>query len=354
MLYLIIAFFVSFILCFLLIRLNLFEDPQEGVQKFHKKPVPRVGGVAIYVSCLIVSGLFFVSQKDFAKEFFLLILSAFPVFLGGLLEDITKRVSPKWRLFAGFLSGGLSFFLVSAKVIRVDLPFLDNLLSILPVSLFFTAFAFSGVAHAFNIIDGFNGLASGVAMLVFLGYAYLSFLHQDFFLLYLSLVLIFSTFAFFLWNYPFGLIFLGDGGAYFLGFMAASTGALLVYKYPDISPWFPLLLVIYPVWETLFSMYRRKFLRGQSPFLPDSIHFHTLLYKRLVKFLFGPELPPEKRNALTSPFLWIMELFCLIPALLFWRYTLPLILSSLAFIIFYIWLYFRIVRFQTPIFFKKQ
>ena len=64
--------------------------------------------------------------------------------------------------------------------------------------------------------------------------------------------------GFFVWNFPAGLIFLGDGGAYFLGFYLAELAILLLHRNPEVSPMFPLLLCIYPVFETLFSIYRRK------------------------------------------------------------------------------------------------
>ena len=63
--------------------------------------------------------------------------------------------------------------------------------------------------------------------------------------------------GFFVWNFPAGLIFLGDGGAYFLGFYVAELAILLLHRNPAVSPMFPLLLCIYPVFETLFSIYRR-------------------------------------------------------------------------------------------------
>lgn len=348
MIYLILSFILSFLICIVLIRLNAFHDVQEGVQKFHDSPTPRVGGFAVYLSLIIISLIFFMVNKPFAKEYFFLLVSALPVFISGLLEDITGKVSPKWRLIAGFFSGILAFFLISASINRVDILFLDSLLKFLPFSLLFTSFALAGVGHAFNIIDGFNGLASGVAILVFGAYAYVSFLHNDFFLLYVSLTFLAATLGFFLWNYPFGLIFLGDGGAYLLGFASGLIGVLLVNRHPDVSPWFPLLLVIYPVWETLFSIYRRKFLKNYPPHMPDALHFHQLIYRRLIKFTFGKEIEPLKRNSYTSPFLWFIELICIIPAVLFWGNTKVLILSVLVFIFLYTWLYFRIVKFKTP------
>lgn len=352
MLYLILAFFVSFFVCLFLIRLKLFADQPVGVQKFHKEPTPRAGGLGVFLGLWAVGVGFWIGKKDFAWEYFLFLFACLPVFFAGLLEDATKRVSPKWRLLAGFVSGFLAVWLLDASVKRVDLPFFDLLLSYSVFSVLFSVFAFAGVVHAFNIIDGFNGLLGGVSVLVFSAYAYVSFLHGDYFLLYLSLSFMFAVLGFLLWNYPFGFIFMGDGGAYLLGFGSAVLGALLVNRHPDVSPWFPMLLVAYPVWETLFSIYRKKFLRGSSPFEPDSVHFHMLVYKRLVKFLLGGGADKLKRNAYTSPFLWFMELLCFVPAVLFWRYTYLLMLFTFAFAVFYTWLYIRVVRFKTPRIFR--
>ena len=349
--YLLLAFLISSTINILIIRffrLRIVYDYCEGVQKFHERPVPRIGGVALYLSSLMVALSFALVRKPYAKEFFLVFVSAFPLFLSGLLEDITKKVPPRWRFLGSFVSASLAFFLVSARITRLDIPLVDDLLTYPALSFAFTIFAIGGVSHAFNIIDGFNGLASGVAMLAFGAYAYVAFLLNDQFLVYLALVTFFATLGFFIWNYPFGFIFLGDCGAYLLGYMAAVIGVLLVARHPEVSPWFPLLLVIYPVWETLFSIYRRKILKGASPGLPDAIHFHSLVFRRLLKATFGEEFNTLKRNVFTSPYLWIIELICLMPAVVFWKNTPVLMGCVLIFIIFYTWLYFRIVRFSTP------
>ena len=348
MLYLLISFLTSFILCFLIFRLNIAHDTQEGPQKFHHSPTPRIGGLAIYVSLIVVGLSFFIADKPFTKEFIPFVLSALPVFISGFVEDITKKIPPKWRLLGGFLSGIALYLFLNASVYKIDIPIMDSLFSLSIVSIAFTAFAVAGVSHAFNIIDGFNGLASGVAILVFGAYAYVSFLHNDFFLLYLSLVSLAATLGFFLWNYPFGYIFLGDGGAYLLGFIAAATGVLLVNRHPDVSSWFPLLLVLYPVWETLFSIYRRKFLKKYPPHMPDALHFHQLFYRRVINNIAGKKLDSLERNYLTTPFLWVMELLCFVPAVLFWKNTHLLMFFSLCFVLFYTWLYSSIVKFKTP------
>src|SRR5258707_10042434 len=95
------------------------------------------------------------------------------------------------------------------------------------------------------------------------------------------------------WNYPKGKIFLGDGGAYLLGFWLAELAVLLVARNPDVSPWFPLLLLVYPIFETLFSIYRRCFLHGRSSGDADALHFHQLIYKRLARIDVGSKDPAE-------------------------------------------------------------
>jgi len=348
--YLLIAFMSSFLLCLILLRIKHKShlDKFEGIQKFHNWQVPRTGGIAIFLSLIFVCIAFFIAKKDFSNKFLFIILSCIPVFLGGIAEDITKKVGAKMRLACAFLSGMVACFLLEANLLRIDIPYFDDALrSIFIFSVIFTSFALAGVSNAVNIIDGFNGLASGVCILVFLSYAYVSFLVGDIFLLYLNLCIFASLMGFFLWNYPFGNIFLGDGGAYTTGFLAGLSGVLIVNSHPQVSAWFPFLLLMYPIWETVFSIWRRKFARSFSPFKPDSIHLHTLIYRRIVKPKFR-KIKRRLRNSLTSPYLWIMQILCTIPALLFWKYKLLLILSCIIFTIFYAWLYFKIVKFKTP------
>jgi UDP-N-acetylmuramyl pentapeptide phosphotransferase/UDP-N-acetylglucosamine-1-phosphate transferase len=266
--YLLLAFLSSFLVCYFLIKLSTQRalDHTEGVQKFHSWRAVRLGGVALMIS-LITSGTdFYLSGKDFAKEYLLVIFSSLPVFLDGLAKDLTKKVGPKTRLLMAFISGILAFLLLGAHLTRSDVPILDYVLSnYLIFSVLFTSFALAGVSNAVNIIDGFNGLASGVLIISFLAYAYVSYLVGDFFLLYLSLTITFALIGFFFWNFPFGYIFLGDGGAYLLGFLAGLLGVLVVERYSEVSPWFPLLLLLYPIYETIFFYNQKKIYEGYIP-----------------------------------------------------------------------------------------
>src|SRR5450432_442468 len=127
-----------------------------------------------------------------------------------------------------------------------------------PFAIALTLLCVTGVANAINIIDGFNGLASMCVMMMMLGIAYVAFQTGDEFIASTALIAAGSVLGFFVWNFPAGLIFLGDGGAYFLGFFIAEVSILLVNRNASVSPIFPVLLCAYPIFETIFSIYRKR------------------------------------------------------------------------------------------------
>jgi len=153
-----------------------------------------------------------------------------------------------------------------------------------------------------------------------------------------------STLGFLVWNYPRGVIFAGDGGAYFLGFAIAELAVLLVHRNSEVSPWFALLVLWYPVWETIFSMFRRKALRGRSPADPDGLHLHTLVFRRVVRLRHRP----VAHNAVTTLCMLAVCLTTVVPAVLFWDETWVLQLAAAVFALSYVLLYWRIVRFGLP------
>ena len=104
-----------------------------------------------------------------------------------------------------------------------------------------------------------------------------------------ALIPIGAVLGFFVWNFPAGLIFLGDGGAYFIGFVLAELSVLLLAATRGVSPMFPLLLCAYPIFETIFTMYRRSVLRGVATAQPDGIHLHTLIHRRLMRWSVGAD-----------------------------------------------------------------
>ena len=322
-------------------------------QKFHIHIVSRLGGAGIFSAFFIV--LIIIGMQIKESNYIYLPLAALPVFLMGFMEDLTRRISPKFRLLGALVSAILAVYFLNAYLVRIDIGFIDGFLSVKAVAIIFTIFAVTGVANSFNIIDGFNGLSSAVSIIILLSLGYISFKVGDIFLMKACLILAFAIFGFFVWNYPFGKIFLGDGGAYFIGFTIAVVSVLLVDGNRTVSPWFPFLLCIYPIFETLFSMYRRR-ARKSSSMDADAFHLHSLIYKRLVLHIMGTDIKNNQlaRNSATSPFLWMLTSFSAVPALLFWNNTPVLIVFAFIFIIVYVWLYKSIVGFKLWKFMKKK
>lgn len=321
-----------------------------GPQKFHFLPTPRIGGIAIFAG--LVLGLVLLESYGHLKgrEVVALIFSILPVFAIGLTEDLTKRVTPRLRLMASFIAAGVAFWFLDAELRRFDIPFLDTFLQITPIAFVVSIVCIAGLVHAMNIIDGYNGLATGVAVIVLLGLGYVGYEVHDQLVVALCAVSVASLLGFLIFNYPSGSIFAGDSGAYLMGFLIGLISVLLVTRNPQVSAWCPMLLAIYPVWETLFSIYRKKFLRGRSPNMPDGLHLHMLVYKRLIRFGVGKVLPTHRlsRNSRTSPYLWLLTALTVMPAILFWNNTPLLMALCVVFVLGYCEVYWSIVAFRSP------
>lgn len=320
-----------------------FDQPGLGPQNNHAAPVPRVGGVA--VACGIVATLLAfhhagLLHNDATSGFIGLAAAALPAFAGGLAEDITRRVGVLPRLLLTMASGALASILLGATLTRLDVPLLDTALAHWPVfAVAFTAFAVAGVANATNIIDGANGLVGGFAVLVLGAYAWVAYQVDDQLVLIASLLMLGPVLGFLPWNWPRGRIFMGDGGAYLLGFWLAELGVLLVVRNPEVSPWFPLAVMAWPIWETVFSMYRRKVLRGHTTGKPDNQHMHQLIHQRLIQRVSRTGTDIHSHVAL---YVWIGTTIVAISAVFAWPNTSQLIVIALAFSLIYMWLYWKL------------
>jgi len=169
------AALISLLVCYLIIRSERlhgrfsFDITATGPQKFHTAPTPRIGGIAIATalaaSVLALEALDWLSLASI-YGLSMLALSAIPAFAGGLGEDITRKVGVTARLLLTFASAVFASLLVGATLDRLDMPGLDTLLQLPVFAIAFTAFAVGGIANSINIIDGYNGLAGGYAIIV--------------------------------------------------------------------------------------------------------------------------------------------------------------------------------------------
>ena len=288
------AFLISLVTLLIVIFLShkytYFIDcsEEEKPQKFHDFPVPRAGGIGIFIALGLLS---------FTSFGLKLIPSIILAFASGIFEDFHNSLSPKLRLLLQVIAAVVAVLLTDSVVtylgLGVTLPY--------SVGILFSIFAIVGMVNAINIIDGFNGLASGVILMILTSFAIVSYQHSNTELFYIISVTAGATFGFFILVFPKGKIFLGDGGAYLLGFVVSLIGIFLAGTYDTVSPWYVLSIFIYPVWEVIFSIIRKSSI-GISPMQPDTYHLHMLVHRQVTK---------------NNPFTALFLLLCILPFMIF-------------------------------------
>jgi UDP-GlcNAc:undecaprenyl-phosphate/decaprenyl-phosphate GlcNAc-1-phosphate transferase len=255
------------------------DEPGSGPQKLHRDDTPRIGGVAIALGLFIA--LFFLSfgadsTRGVTQPLGLIAALCIP-FAAGLYEDLTKAVGPILRLIATFVAAFIAYQFCGAAVLRFDMPVLDQLLvaaSFMPLVL--TMFCVGGVAHAFNLSDGLNGLLGGLTLIAAIVIGVTAHEHGDAFVAAASGALGGASAGFLLFNFPKSRLFAGDSGAYVVGTAVALLAILLVARNTAITPWLAFVSVLYPFTDTTFTIVRRMVQR-QSIMAPDAEHLHSLI-----------------------------------------------------------------------------
>jgi len=288
-------------------------------QNYHENTTPRAGGIGI-----VLGMLFFIFSPLGLK----LLLPVFFAFLSGIFEDFHNSLSPRFRLGLQIIAAMSAIWLTDSVVtylgLGISMPYW--------MGIFFSTFAIVGMMNAVNIIDGFNGLASGIVLLILLSFGITTYRQENFEMLYIILITGGTIFGFFVLNFPKGKIFLGDGGAYLLGFIISIIGIFLASKYESVSPWYILTIFIYPVWEVLFSIMRKLYI-GHSPMQPDSNHLHMLIYRQITH-----------NNPVTSLFIIASTLPFMTISTIFPNKSTTNITIALVFIVCYVLLYYILYR----------
>ena len=290
------------VLCIMIVAGAATKTATEAAAKshwIHRREVPRFGGVAIILGLI---SLFLADDPTSNSVSYAMLLSSVPLVLTGISEDIGKEIKPSLRIVAGFASGFVAVFLTGSWITGIEVPYFDLLLAIPIIAIPLSAFASTTIAHSFNLIDGLNGLCSGLSILAFIFFGLLAFVCDDAEILSTMALTVSCVLGFWLINVTTGRIFLGDAGAYFLGHTAAWTAIVLASRYPIVSPWALFLGLIYPISETLITIARRR-LAGTSISAPDNKHLHHLVYRWILN-VFG--LSDRVANGTTGCliFLW--------------------------------------------------
>ncbi|PSL31626.1 UDP-GlcNAc:undecaprenyl-phosphate GlcNAc-1-phosphate transferase [Planomicrobium soli] len=281
MLYLtmVVAFIASIVLTPIVKRLafRLGAVDRPNFRKVHAKVMPRLGGLAIFGSFLI--GYFILLPREPAEARFIqldsaILIGAFLIILTGVLDDIFE-ITAKAKLLGQFLAASIIVIGGGLEISFINLPFggeLDFGYFSIPLTLLWII----GITNAINLIDGLDGLATGVSSIALLTLSVMAFIMGDIFVMTLAALLAASSLGFLFYNFYPAKIFLGDTGALFLGYMI-SVFALMGFKNVTIVALIiPIIMLGVPISDTFFAIVRR--LREKQPLsAADKSHLHHCL-----------------------------------------------------------------------------
>jgi UDP-GlcNAc:undecaprenyl-phosphate/decaprenyl-phosphate GlcNAc-1-phosphate transferase len=271
------CFLVSWVGCFLIIKKGPRDIPNE--RSSHSSPIARGGGLGIVLG--FGAGLSFISFTgmpfwEMHALWWTFLISCFLMSVPGFLDDFWS-LSATTRLVMQFFVASL-FIGLGGHVDTVPLPLLGDVplgFLAVPLSLFWLV----GLVNAFNFLDGLNGLVSGMSLMASFFLGLIAWHHRDFFLLEMSCFFAFACLGFFILNFPKPHVFLGDGGAYFLG--AFWGGLTLVYPYSPSSTlcvWTVPLLFFMPLCDVALTLIRRLW-RKRPIFTPHREYHMQLLHQ---------------------------------------------------------------------------
>lgn len=239
-------------------------------RKVHIGGVPRVGGIGM-VAGVLASALVWM---PFSKEAVAVLAAVLVLLVFGALDD-KYELNYKWK----FLGQGLAatIAVVFGDVIIQYVPFfgMDAIPAFIGIPL--TVVALVGATNAVNLSDGLDGLAGGIALLSLVGILVLALRSDATFVVALCVIVMAVIFGFLRFNTHPAIVFMGDAGSQFLGFMTALLALYLTQvENPALNPALPLLLIAVPILDTLLVMTKR-IRAGRSPFSPDKNHIHHRL-----------------------------------------------------------------------------
>ena len=287
----------------------LIDNQLSKPQAFHQFPISTAGGAVLFFSFLVVYFDFFILKNI---SFFVYLSFCTLFFVLGFLDDISLNIKPKIRL--GLM---VIFLIILVKynnfyLDNTGINFLNNWIENSEIfSLIFICLCFLFVVNGANLIDGYNGLLGLHSLIILINLFLVNYLNENSdlanFLFFIIIIL--TTFLWF--NFPKAKIFLGDGGAYFLGALIAISAIKTSVANPTISPFYFCILLFYLFFEVFFSFFR-KLIRKASPLEPDTKHLHMVLYKALLR----KNNNKLKSNYSVSIIINIIYLILTIPAIL--------------------------------------
>ncbi len=316
------------------------SDVNQGSQKIHDGEVKRSGGISIVVSIivfLIIEIVIFYNHIE--PKLYFLFLYCFIIFLIGFLEDLIKDIKPKIRLLLLFISTVIWLLLSDNIISHTDIDFMDHILEIKIFAIILSLICIISSINSTNMMDGANGLLTIFAISVCIILSFYSFSQNEFKLLNFLSIIIGSLFGFLIFNWPKGVIFLGDGGSYFLGSLLSTLIIFSSNHLDNFSMLNALIIMSYPIWELFFTVLRR-FYFSSGITKPDNLHLHTIIHANIKRLNFIKN-SGINNNGLSAI---IINLIALLPSVSFLIYKYDYDLESKETITFFI---FCIILYTT-------
>jgi len=260
-------------------KFKLYDIPT--ARKIHTTPIPRLGGIII--SLFFLLGIFAFNLFEHTKGFQLFITGALLIIITGIIDDLVE-LSASFK----FTVQGLVAYIMVINGLVVPIP--DELLSLLGGYEFIIpviSFLFIvGVINAMNLIDGVNGLASGMGLINFFFFAVLAIHTHNSLVLGISILILASLAGFIPHNFPKASIFLGDAGSLLIGYITVYCGLDLIQgasKIYALGNFFQIDLILLscmllPLFDE-FRLFAERIIKGNSPFRADTNHIHHLILK---------------------------------------------------------------------------
>lgn len=265
-------------------RRGLVDEPRSD-RTIHAKPVPRLGGVAVFLSVglalawlPLADNLVTVSLGEHWRDARAVLASSLLVFIFGVYDDL-RGARANWKFFAQLVAG-LTLFALGGRIEGLTIPFVGSFELPPILSLVFTLVWVIGISNAFNLIDGLDGLAAGAALFASIVMAAVSLVAGRPLVTVVSLALAGALTGFLRYNFNPASIFLGDSGSLFMGFLLAAlsiTGAQKASTAVAVA--IPLMAFALPVIDTGFAIARRL-IGGRPLFEGDREHIHHKLLER--------------------------------------------------------------------------
>lgn len=265
------------------IKIGATDQPNN--RKVHQHVMPRLGGLAIFISFII--GVLILQPESPYK--LAIIIGSFIIMLTGFLDDLFD-ISPKWKFLGQFIAAGVVIY-SGVELNSINLPFGGEIefgYLTIPITVIWIV----GITNAINFIDGLDGLAAGVSSIALITISGMAIIMGDAFVVSIGFIVLGSTIGFLFYNFYPAKIFMGDTGALFLGFIISVLSLLGFKNVTFISFIVPIIILGVPISDTFFAIIRRL-VKKQPISSPDKSHLHHCLlnlgysHRKTVLLIYG-------------------------------------------------------------------